>query len=76
MLLIAVRVWPCYKLEPQLKMVASNLPVTVASAFPRGMRKNKPEVFRGQATMRVVVGVFLFLDFALACFLVVSLFES
>jgi hypothetical protein len=37
------------------------------------MRKNKPEGFRGQATMRVVVGVFLFLDFALACFLVVSL---
>jgi hypothetical protein len=41
-----------------------------------GMRKNKSEVFRGQSTMHVVVGVFLFLDLALACFFVARLFED
>jgi hypothetical protein len=40
------------------------------------MRHNKSEVFRGQATMHVVVGVFLFLDFALACFFFVRLFQD
>ncbi|HEY5741958.1 MAG TPA: hypothetical protein VIS99_05395 [Terrimicrobiaceae bacterium] len=38
------------------------------------MSEHKQEACRGEATMRMVIGVFLFLDFAFGGFLIAKLF--